>query len=305
MAYVNPRVASFSQYLMSDDQPRRLDGYALRRLRDRPALSDGKAKPAYEAFRLPLAVEPYGAHDVLWGRVRPQRGADPGDDRVPAPAGKAWRVAEDADHDDHAASTGCATSTTRARYRVQLDRARRRGVHRRPPCGAPSSRVLARRVRVVSRYGRPRSLRCCLACGSGGHGGRVLGQHVIDGDGRAGRPRSSTPIPSTAARSRWWSCGSTARSAASGCCAVEDLLSDALRAARRSTPSGRSRTRPTVTERSPRGRGSVSRAQPLALRGTGRTFAAAYAPRRWRGSSGSCGTARPCRTTPSPTPSAS
>lgn len=72
MAYVNPRVASFSQYLLSDDRPRkgdRVDRYGgfesgLRR-------SDGRVKPAYAAFRLPLAAEAYGRSDVLWGRVRP------------------------------------------------------------------------------------------------------------------------------------------------------------------------------------------------------------------------------------------
>ena len=73
MAYVNPRVRSFSQYLLSDDQPRkggRVERYGgfesgLRR-------SDGRAKPAYDAFRLPLAAEAYGRSDVLWGRVRPR-----------------------------------------------------------------------------------------------------------------------------------------------------------------------------------------------------------------------------------------
>jgi hypothetical protein len=72
MAYVNPRVKSFSQYLLGDDRPRRgsrVDRYSgfesgLRR-------SDGKPKPSYDAFRLPLAVEAYGPSDVLWGRVRP------------------------------------------------------------------------------------------------------------------------------------------------------------------------------------------------------------------------------------------
>ena len=72
MAYVNPRVKSFSQYLLDDDRPRkgrRVDRYSgfesgLRR-------SDGRAKPAYDAFRLPLAAEAYGRSDVLWGRVRP------------------------------------------------------------------------------------------------------------------------------------------------------------------------------------------------------------------------------------------
>jgi Cellulase (glycosyl hydrolase family 5) len=72
MAYVNPRVKSFSQYLLDDDKPRkgrRVERYSgfesgLRR-------SDGRAKPAYSAFRLPLAAEAYGRSDVLWGRVRP------------------------------------------------------------------------------------------------------------------------------------------------------------------------------------------------------------------------------------------
>jgi hypothetical protein len=72
MAYVNPRVKSFSQYLLKDDKPRkgsrvqRYSGFesGLRR-------SDGRAKPSYAAFRLPLAAEVYGRSDVLWGRVRP------------------------------------------------------------------------------------------------------------------------------------------------------------------------------------------------------------------------------------------
>jgi hypothetical protein len=73
MAYVNPRVRSFSQYLLGDDRPRkgsRVERYGgfesgLRR-------SDGRAKPSLAAFRLPLAAEAYGRSDVLWGRVRPQ-----------------------------------------------------------------------------------------------------------------------------------------------------------------------------------------------------------------------------------------
>ena len=73
MAYVNTRVRSFSQYLLGDDKPRkarsRVERYGgfesgLRR-------ANGKNKPSYAAFRLPLAVEAYGSSDVLWGRVRP------------------------------------------------------------------------------------------------------------------------------------------------------------------------------------------------------------------------------------------
>jgi len=73
MAYVNPRVRSFSQYLMTDDDPRasRFNRYAgfESGLRTRK----GRKKPAYRGFRLPLAVENYGRSDVLWGLVRPLR----------------------------------------------------------------------------------------------------------------------------------------------------------------------------------------------------------------------------------------
>jgi len=73
IAYANPRVKSFSQYLLGDDKPRkarsRVERYGgfesgLRR-------ANGKNKPSFAAFRLPLAAETYGPSDVLWGRVRP------------------------------------------------------------------------------------------------------------------------------------------------------------------------------------------------------------------------------------------
>jgi hypothetical protein len=72
IAYVNPRVAAFSQYLMSDDPPRST-GYRYGGFESGLRSSDGKEKPAYQGFRLPLAVETYGTSDVLWGLVRPDR----------------------------------------------------------------------------------------------------------------------------------------------------------------------------------------------------------------------------------------
>ena len=79
MAYVNPRVRSFSQYLMADDRPRRsaLNRYAGFESGLRP--TKGPKKPAYKAFRLPLAVENYGRSDVLWGLVRPSGRRPPSD----------------------------------------------------------------------------------------------------------------------------------------------------------------------------------------------------------------------------------
>ena len=73
MAYVNPRVALFSQYLMRDDQPRE-EGYRFRGFESGLRRSNGARKPAYRAFPNPLAVERYGRTDVLWGLVRPQQG---------------------------------------------------------------------------------------------------------------------------------------------------------------------------------------------------------------------------------------
>src|SRR3954466_9147186 len=90
MAYVNPRVAAFSQYLLSDDPPRS-EGYKYGGFESGLRSADGKPKPAYEGFRLPLAVEVYGSSDVLWGLVRPQRAVS----QVTIerkPKGKAWRV---------------------------------------------------------------------------------------------------------------------------------------------------------------------------------------------------------------------
>jgi hypothetical protein len=89
IAYVNPRVVAFSQYLLSDDPPRS-SGYRYGGFESGLISADGKQKPAYQGFRLPLAVETYGANDVLWGLVRPQRSRT----RVTilrAPKGKAWR----------------------------------------------------------------------------------------------------------------------------------------------------------------------------------------------------------------------
>jgi hypothetical protein len=73
MAYVNPRVALFSQYLMRDDQPRE-EGYRFRGFESGLRRSNGARKPAYRAFPNPLAVERYGPTDVLWGLIRPQSG---------------------------------------------------------------------------------------------------------------------------------------------------------------------------------------------------------------------------------------
>jgi hypothetical protein len=89
IAYVNPRVVAFSQYLLSDDPPR-ASGYKYGGFESGLISSSGKEKPAYQGFRLPLAVEAYGSSDVLWGLVRPDR-AKTQVTILRKPRGKGWR----------------------------------------------------------------------------------------------------------------------------------------------------------------------------------------------------------------------
>jgi hypothetical protein len=75
IAYANPRVQAFSQYLLYDDKPRK--GPKIQRFSGFETglrTSTGKKKPAYNGFMLPLAVKRYGSQDVAWGRVRPATG---------------------------------------------------------------------------------------------------------------------------------------------------------------------------------------------------------------------------------------
>jgi hypothetical protein len=72
IAYDNPRVASFSQYLLRDSDPtgpKQYGGFesGLR-------FADGKPKPSLQAFRLPLAVRRTGSKAVVWGLARPATG---------------------------------------------------------------------------------------------------------------------------------------------------------------------------------------------------------------------------------------
>ncbi|HEY6762531.1 MAG TPA: cellulase family glycosylhydrolase [Baekduia sp.] len=78
IAYYNPRVKAFSQYLLTDDAPlpgdeeQKYSGFesGLR-------LATGKAKPSLEGFRLPLVAKksPGSSKVSLWGLARPATGA--------------------------------------------------------------------------------------------------------------------------------------------------------------------------------------------------------------------------------------
>lgn len=69
IAYDNPRVRSFSQYLLRDDDPGENGRYPG--FETGLELANGKRKPSYAGFRLPLAVTKRGGRVSIWGRVRP------------------------------------------------------------------------------------------------------------------------------------------------------------------------------------------------------------------------------------------
>ena len=78
IAYDNPRVVAFSQYLLRDDLPvqgvpsfERYSGFQTGLF-----TAAGKPKPSYDGFRLPLSVRRSGTKRVaMWGLVRPAAGA--------------------------------------------------------------------------------------------------------------------------------------------------------------------------------------------------------------------------------------
>jgi hypothetical protein len=77
LAWDQPRIVAFSQYLLRDDPQRAGVPLALRYPGFESGLrtNAGKAKPALTGFRLPLAALRRGSRVSLWGLVRPAGGA--------------------------------------------------------------------------------------------------------------------------------------------------------------------------------------------------------------------------------------
>lgn len=72
IAFDNPRVVSFSQYLLRDSDPTGPKEYGG--FESGLRFADGKPKPSLPAFRLPLAVRRAGSKASIWGLVRPAAG---------------------------------------------------------------------------------------------------------------------------------------------------------------------------------------------------------------------------------------
>jgi hypothetical protein len=72
IAYENPRVVAFSQYLLRDSDPTGPKEYGG--FESGLRFADGRPKPSLPAFRLPIAVRRIGSKASVWGLVRPATG---------------------------------------------------------------------------------------------------------------------------------------------------------------------------------------------------------------------------------------
>ena len=72
IAWNNPRVVAFSQYLLRDSDPTGKGEYGG--FESGLRFADGRPKPSLQAFRLPLAVKRIGSRASIWGLVRPATG---------------------------------------------------------------------------------------------------------------------------------------------------------------------------------------------------------------------------------------
>jgi hypothetical protein len=94
IAYSNPRVKSFSQYLLRDDRRHGRAGLgAFAGFESGLEMTNGRRKPAYAGFRLPLTVTKRGGRVAIWGKVRPATGATTA--RVEYRDGRRWRRLRD------------------------------------------------------------------------------------------------------------------------------------------------------------------------------------------------------------------
>lgn len=85
LAWENPRVASFCQYLLTDDVLKRGPQTGLQKIH-------GEKKPLYYAFPVPLTVTPVRGGYNLWGFVRPAHKATTVTVLIQRPHSKAWQV---------------------------------------------------------------------------------------------------------------------------------------------------------------------------------------------------------------------
>lgn len=121
IAYENPRVRSFSQYLLRDDdsvrggnQLGRFPGFESGLLTER-----GKRKPAYAGYRLPLTVTERGGRVSIWGKVRPAAEATTVQLQVQRRRGASWRRLKDVRTDAAGYYTTSSSNGKSRRWRAR------------------------------------------------------------------------------------------------------------------------------------------------------------------------------------------
>jgi hypothetical protein len=119
LSYRYPRLRSYSQYLMYDDPPREgaSEQEAWSGFQTGLRFTDGRRKPAWEAFRLPIVVHTRGRGRVLvWGRVRPGEGKRTV--LLEARRGGSWRQVGEVETDDAGYFEKRLRRASRFRYRA-------------------------------------------------------------------------------------------------------------------------------------------------------------------------------------------
>jgi hypothetical protein len=123
IAWANPRVVAFSQYLLRDDPHISRPGASVRGgsvgFQSGLELANGKPKPSLAGFRLPLAVTRHGGRVSLWGFVRPAHEATTVEVQARDRGSKTWRNILSAHTDADGYWSGRSASHAGRRWRVQ------------------------------------------------------------------------------------------------------------------------------------------------------------------------------------------
>jgi hypothetical protein len=116
LAWNNPRVASFAQYLLRDDHP--AHGHVVG-FQTGLETYTGRAKPAYNGFRLPLTVTRTASGVAFWGLVRPATSATSLTIQYSSNGGRSWHGLAGERTDTAGAWSGTGRFVARRMWRVK------------------------------------------------------------------------------------------------------------------------------------------------------------------------------------------
>ena len=196
MAYRDRRVRAVAQYKLIDEASLSSFQSGLRFL-------DGRAKPAYDAYRLPIWVSGRGSRLRVYGQVRPARRLDAAGRPDPEPPAQR-RGLHDGHHADGALAQGPVPARVPKRagvWRLQGRADLARGAGRTPMNGG-RARAVAARARSPSPRPSPRAAARTSRSGWRTSGCCSPSPCRRRARSRAWRPRASTSCASTRAGSR-------------------------------------------------------------------------------------------------------